>query len=310
MVKMKIFKNFKIPRKYFNSIILIGNFDGVHLGHQKLFRKAREFKKKYKNKIGVITFNPIPKMFFNKNIKNFKLMNMNQKIEQFKKQNVDFLINHKFSKKFSKIKANSFIDNYLNKKIKAKFLFVSNNFKFGNKREGDINLLKFNENKYNYKLITPSPLKKNKKIISSTLIRKLLSNGNLNIANKYLNKNWEIEGVVQKGRKVGSKIGFATCNINIGDYLIARPGVYSVKVKLKKKIKNINGIANLGYRPTFNQKKILLEVNLFNFNKNIYNHKIRVKFIKFVRSEKKFKNIKELTMQIKKDIKVAKKSLK
>ncbi len=306
---MKIFKNFKIPRKYFNSIILIGNFDGVHLGHQKLFKKAKEFKKKYKNKIGVITFNPIPKMFFNKNLKNFKLMNMSQKIEHFKKQNIDFLIDQKFSKNFSHIKADSFIKNYLNKKIKTKFLFVSNNFKFGNKREGDINLLKFYEKNYNYKLIIPYPLKKYKKIISSTLIRKLLSNGKLNIANKLLGKNWEIEGEVRRGRKVGSKIGFATCNIDISNYIIAKPGVYSVKVKLYKRSKKINGIANLGYRPTFNQKKILLEVNLFNFRRNIYNHKIRVEFIKFIRSEKKFKNIKLLTNQIKKDIKIAKKSL-
>tara|TARA_Y100000590_G_scaffold304823_1_gene343742 strand:- start:712 stop:1638 length:927 start_codon:yes stop_codon:yes gene_type:complete len=306
---VKIFKSFDIPSKYFNSIILIGNFDGVHLGHQKLFRKAREFKKKYKSKIGVITFNPIPKMFFNKKLKNFKLMSMTQKIEQFNKHNVDFLIDQKFSKKFSRIKANSFIYNYLNKKTKAKFLFVSNNFKFGNKREGDINLLKFYEKKYNYKLIIPSPLKKNKKIISSTLIRKFLSNGNLNIANKLLSRNWEIEGKIQKGRKVGRKIGYATCNIDIQDYLIAKPGVYSVKVKLGQKTKKIKGIANLGYRPTFNQKKILLEVNLFKFNKDIYNRRIRVEFIKFIRSEKRFKNIKKLTNQIKKDIKVARKSL-
>ncbi len=306
---MKIFKNFDIPRKYLKSIILIGNFDGVHLGHQKLFYKARQYKKKYKNKIGVITFNPMPKMFFNKKLRNFKLMNLSQKTEQFKKQKVDFLINQKFSKKFSKVKAEVFIKNYLNKKIKTKFLFVSNNFKFGNKREGDVKLLKFFEKECNYKLIIPTPLIKNKKIISSTLIRKNLLSGNLYNANKLLNRNWEIEGKIQKGRKVGRKIGFSTCNIDIENYSIAKPGVYSVKVKLGKGMKKIKGIANLGYRPTFNQKKILLEVNLFDFKKDIYNRRIRVEFIKFIRSEKRFKNIKQLTNQIKKDIKVAKKSL-
>ena len=310
MVKMKIFNGFNIPRKYFNSIILVGNFDGVHLGHQKLFKKAREYKKKFKSKIGVITFNPMPKMFFNRNLKHFKLMNTTQKIDQLRKQKVDFLINQKFSKKFSKIKAELFIQNYLNKKIKAKVLFVSNNFRFGNKREGDINLLKSNEIKYNYKLIIPPPLKKNNKIISSTKIRKLLSNGNLELANKYLTRKWEIEGKVQKGRKVGGKIGFATCNIDIGNYIIAKPGVYAVKVRLKSNKKKINGIANLGFRPTFNQNKILLEVNLFNFNRNIYNKKLAVEFIKFIRREKKFKSIKQLTNQIKKDIRIAKRSLK
>ena len=129
-------------------------------------------------------------------------------------------------------------------------------------------------------------------------------------ANKYLSRKWEIEGRVQKGRRVSGKIGFATCNIDIGNYTIAKPGVYSVKVKLNNTKKKINGIANLGFRPTFNQNKILLEVNLFNFNKNIYNKKLAVEFIKFIRREKKFKSIKQLTNQIKKDIRVAKSSLK
>ena len=307
---MKIFSGFNISQNYYNSIILIGNFDGIHLGHQILFKRAREFKKIYKCKIGVVTFNPMPKMFFNKKLKHFKLMSLSQKIDQFKKQKVDFLINQKFTKSFSKIKAETFITKYLNKKIKTKVLFVSNNFRFGNKREGNINLLKSFEKKCNYKLIIPAPLKKDNKIISSTEIRKLLSNGNLSRANKYLTRKWEIEGRVEKGRRVGGKIGFATCNIDIGNYIIAKPGVYSVKVKLDNIKKKISGIANLGFRPTFNQNKILLEVNLFNFNKNIYNKKLAVEFIKFIRREKKFKSIKQLTNQIKKDIRVAKSSLK
>ena len=159
-------------------------------------------------------------------------------------------------------------------------------------------------------MIIPPPLKKDNKIISSTEIRKLLTNGNLSRANKYLTRKWEIEGRVEKGRRVGGKIGFATCNIDIGNYIIAKPGVYSVKVKLDNIKKKISGIANLGFRPTFNQNKILLEVNLFNFNKNIYNKKLAVEFIKFIRREKKFKSIKQLTNQIKKDIRVAKSSLK
>ena len=112
---MKTFSGFNIPHNYCNSIILIGNFDGVHMGHQKLFKRAREFKRIYKCKIGVVTFNPMPKMFFNKKLKNFKLMNLSQKIYQFKKQKVDFIINQKFTKNFSKIKAEKFILKYLNK---------------------------------------------------------------------------------------------------------------------------------------------------------------------------------------------------
>ena len=310
MVKrIKVYKNFNISRKFYNSIILIGNFDGLHVGHQKLFYIAKNFKSKKKLKIGVITFDPIPKMFFNPSFKHYRISNFNQKIEILKKYNIDFVINKTFNKKFSKTKYTSFIKNILFKKIKPKYIFVSSNFKFGNKREGSVKSLKQYEKVYNYKVINPSPLKKNYKIVSSTLIRKYLTQGNIKTANNYLARNWSIEGLVKLGRKLGRQIGFPTCNIDIKDYIIAKPGVYAVKVTIGKNKKKFKGIANLGYRPTFNQKKILLEVNIFNFSKNVYNKKLKVEFISFIRGEKKFKNIDQLKKQIDKDILVSKKEL-
>ena len=308
--KLKVYKDFNISKKLKNSIILIGNFDGLHIGHQKLFNIARNYKFKKKLKIGVITFDPIPKMFFNPNFKNYRISNFTQKMEILKSYRIDFIINKKFDKKFSKIKYISFIKNVLYKKIKPKYIFVSNNFRFGNKREGDVNSLKKLEKTYDYKVINPSQLKKNKKIISSTLVRKCISEGKIKVANKYLNRNWSIDGVVKVGRKFGRRIGFPTCNIDIGNYIISRPGVYAVKVKIGKNKKKLKGIANLGYRPTFNQKKILLEVNIFNFSKNIYNKNLKVEFISFIRGEKKFKNVDQLKKQIDKDILVSKKELR
>ena len=155
-------------------------------------------------------------------------------------------------------------------------------------------------------ILNPSTLKKRGQVVSSTIIRGLLEKGNLQLANKLLDRNWTIEGVVNEGRKMGKKIGFPTCNIDIGNYIISKPGVYAVKVHLQKSRKALKGIANLGYRPTFNQKKILLEVNIFNFNGNLYNKKLSVEFIKFIRGERKFKGIKELKRQIRSDIKIAK----
>ena len=304
--KLTYYKNFNIKKNHQKSIILIGNFDGVHLGHQKLFNSAKNCKKKENLKIGVVTFDPIPKMFFFKKIKNYRISNLNQKLNIFKKFNVDFVINKKFDKKFSKINCTKFISEIIYKKLNAKIIFVSNNFKFGNKREGDVKLLKLLEKKYNYKTINPLPLKKKNKIISSSLIRKLLADGKLNLVNNYLNRNWSIEGIVKKGRKIGKKIGFPTCNIDIENYVIAKPGVYAVRIRNLNNNKNSKGIANLGYRPTFNQKKILLEVNIFNFSGNLYNKKLTVDFIKFIRSEKKFKGIHELRKQIKSDLKNAK----
>jgi len=308
MVKMKFYKNFNILKKHKRSIILIGNFDGVHLGHQKLLRQANIYKKKYKLKIGVVTFDPMPKMYFNKKIKNFKISNIYQKNKILESYGVDFIITKEFNKKFSKIKSDFFIKEFLFKKLKVKYLFVSNNFKFGNNREGDVKKLIQNEVNYNYKIIKPNPLVLNKKIVSSTFIRALLERGNLKLANKLLDRNWTIGGVVQKGRQQGKKIGFPTCNIDIKNYVVAMPGVYAVKVKRKNSNKYLKGIANLGYRPTFNQKKILLEVHIFNFSGNLYNKYLSVEFTKFIRKEKKFKNVNQLRLQIRSDLKVARKS--
>ena len=305
---MKLYNSFSIKKNHKNSIILIGNFDGLHLGHQKLFRLAKKYKKKYSSKIGVLTFEPMPKMFFNSNLKNFRLSNLNQKIESLGKLNVDFVITKKFNRKFSKTKSISFIKETLGRKLSPKFIFVSNNFRFGNQRKGNVNLLIENEKNYNYKVVNPKPLTKDQKIVSSSLIRNLLENGFLEKANKLLDRNWTIEGIVQKGRQVGKKIGFPTCNIDIQDYVLAKPGVYAVKVLRKNNTKYLRGIANLGFRPTFNQKKILLEVHLFNFSGNLYNKLLSVQFLKFIRKEKKFKNVDQLRKQIKSDLNIAKKT--
>ena len=309
MVKsINLYKNFNIKTKHKNSIILIGNFDGLHLGHQKLFLLANNFKKKHLSKVGVLTFEPMPKMYFNDKIKNFRVSSQNQKIDLLKKLNVDFVITKKFDREFSKTKYIDFIEKILKKKLNAKFIFVSNNFRFGNKREGNVKKLINFENKFNYKIIKPKPLKIKKKIVSSSLIRTYLQEGKLNQANKLLNRNWAIKGKVIKGKQLGKKIGFPTANIDIKDYVLACPGVYAVKVKIKKNLNNIKGIANLGYRPTFNGKKILLEVHLFNFSGNLYNKDLTVEFKKFIRKEKKFKNVEQLRKQIKIDLLIAKKA--
>jgi len=303
----KIYKNFRIETKHKNSILLIGNFDGVHLGHQKLFSLAKKYKQKHSLKIGVLTFEPMPKMFFNKKLKNFRISSLEQKIRDLKNLKVDFVINKKFDRKFSKIKSTTFIKEILAKKLKPKFIFVSNNFRFGNKREGDVKQLIRFENFCSYKVVKPLPLLINNKIVSSTLIRNLLQKGKLEKANKNLNRNWSIHGKVQKGRQLGKKIGFPTANIDIKNYLLACPGVYAVKTKKFDGKNFIKGIANLGYRPTFNGKKILLEVHLFNFSENLYNKYLTVEFKKFIRKEKKFKNIDQLKKQIKIDLLKAKK---
>ena len=304
---MKIYNNLIINRKHQNSVVAIGNFDGIHLGHQKVLNRARQKAKKNRLPFGVITFEPMPVMFFNKKIKNHRINSLLQKKTQLKKLKLDFLIIINFNKKFSKLPAEQFIKRIIFKKVKCKFLYVSNNFKFGFKRKGNIQTLRKYSNSYNFKTMITHPLTKAAKVISSTIIRKKISQGKIYEVNKLLNRNWCIQGKVIKGHRRGRTIGFPTCNINISDYAMPKLGVYGVKVNNAKFQRK--GIANIGYRPTFNGQNLLLEVNIFGINKNLYNKVINVNFIKFIRSEKKFKDLEQLKKQIKVDINRVKKNV-
>ena len=307
---MKIFNNKILPRNFKKSVIAIGNFDGVHKGHQKIFKQARKLAKKRKIKFGVLTFTPLPVMFFNKKIINYKLSSETEKFNLFKKYGVDFVINIKFNKMFSKISAEGFIEKIIFKKINPELILVSNNFKFGNKRKGNVNLIERFSKKFNYKLVKISPFKSKNKIVSSTKIRKLIQNGHPDLARKFLSRTWFIEGSVEKGKKLGRKLGYRTCNIFIKNYVLPKKGIYAVKISIGKKKKDYKGISYLGSRPTFGGKRILLETNIFGIKKNLYKKKLRIYFLKFIRSDRKFKNSKELVEQMKNDVIIAKKGLK
>ena len=301
---MKVYNNLNINKKHQRSVVAIGNFDGIHLGHQKVINQAKQKAKKNKLPFGIMTFEPVPVMFFNPKIKNHRINSLDQKKSQLKKIKLDFLIIIKFNKFFSSLSAEQFIEKIIYKKVKCKLLYVSKNFKFGFKRQGNIQTLKRLENLFNYQTIITRPFKKNKKIISSTLIRKKISTGKIVEVNKLLNREWTIKGKVIKGQKRGRKIGFPTCNIKMKDYIIPRLGVYAVGVSGLSF--NKKGISNVGYRPTFNGQSLLLETNIFGINKNLYNKDLSISFKKFIRPEKKFKNLEYLKKQIKIDITQAK----
>ena len=301
---MKIYNNTNLNLKHKKAVVAIGNFDGVHLGHQKVLKEAKITAKKLRLPFGVMTFEPMPVMFFNKKIKNHRVNSLNQKKYYLKKLKLDFLIIVKFNKIFSSLTAEEFIENIIYKKINCKYVYISRNFKFGFKRRGNLKTLKSFENKFGYKSIITKPHKKDKKIISSTMIRKKISSGKINEANKLLGRKWNIEGKVISGEKRGRKIGFPTCNLKLNNYVIPQPGVYAVKVNGNNFSKK--GIANIGFRPTFNGQSLLLETNIFGINKNLYNKVINVHFKKFIRKEKKFQSIEELKKQIKIDIQKAK----
>ena len=307
---MKIFNNTTIPKNYKGSAIAIGNFDGIHKGHQKVFNKTKKFAIRNKIKFGVLTFTPLPIMFFNKKIKNYRLVSENQKLKLFEKHGVDFIINVKFDKKFSKINAKDFIKKIIYKKINPQSLSVSNNFKFGRKRKGNVNLLKKLSYKYDYRLLNIEAFEYNGKIVSSTRIRKCLQSGKIYLANKLLSRTWFIDGLVQKGKRLGRKLGYRTCNICIKNYIFPKAGIYAVNVSIGEKKKIYDGVAYLGSRPTFGGKEIFLEINIFGIKKNLYKKRLRVYFQKFIREDQKFKNPIKLIRQMNKDVIFAKKGLK
>ena len=305
---MKNFNNIQLSKNYKGSALVIGNFDGLHKGHQKVFEQSKKFAKKNKIKFGVMTFNPLPVMFFNKKITNHRLVSNEYKLKLFKKYGADFTINIKFNEKFSKLKPEDFIKKVIYKKINPSLLFVSNNFKFGNKRKGNVSLLKKFSKKYNYRLVKIKPLKYRGQNISSTRIRKLLKKGDIVLANYLLSRIWFVDGRVKQGKKIGRKLGYRTCNIYIKNYILPKVGIYAVKILIGKK--KYNGVSYLGSRPTFGGKDILLETYIFGINKNLYKEKLRIYFLKFLRNDQKFKNSVKLIDQMNKDVIFAKKGLK
>lgn len=303
---MKIYNNINsVDKKFVNSVLAIGNFDGVHLGHQELLKKAYIFSRRLKKKFGIFTFDPLPKDFFNKT--DNRILNVNDKIDIIKKFRADFFIKQNFNRNFSKITHDNFANKILLKKLAVNSIFVGKDFRFGFKRKGNIFFLKKLSKKNNFKIFIINFKKFNKYKISSSKIRSLIQSGKVKLVNKIMGRPWSITGRVIKGKKFGRRIGFPTANIKIVNQIKPMFGVYSVKIIFNKK--TYKGIANFGVRPTFGTSSPVLEVNVFEKNLNFYNKDIKVLFVDFIRKEKKFKDSTMLVSQIKKDIKVAKISL-
>ena len=304
---MKVY-NWKINDKKLNiepSAAAIGNFDGVHLGHKKVLEEAKKLSTEKKLPISVLTFEPHPREFFSSKKNNFLLQTSSQKIETLRKHGIDNLINLKFDKNLSELQPEEFIERILFKNLSLKHVFVGKDFKFGKNRKGDIDTLKNIGAKYNIGVSSISLKTLNTVSISSSKIRELLKSGNIIEANKLLGRPYKISGLVIEGDRRGRSINFPTANIKLEDLIMPAFGVYSVSVKgIENKI--YNGIANIGIRPTVNDRGVLLEVNIFDFDNNIYGKEISVNLLNFIRKEKKFDGIESLKTQIKNDVRISK----
>ncbi len=288
-------------KAYKGCAVVIGNFDGVHLGHQELIKAS----KKNGKKSVVITFSPHPEEVFNKSDQFFKIFSEHQNIERFKLFDVDAIIIVPFEKEIFSLSANDFLKNIIIKTIEPRHIVVGKDFKFGHKREGDIRFLEEAQATYGYKLNALPKLSDEGVIISSSVIREHLMKGEIEKANLLLGKEpFFIEGEIISGQKLGHQIGFPTANI-IDVRVPLKKGVYKTRVLLDGQM--YDSISNFGSKPTVNNdlKVKTLETFILNFSKNIYGKKMTVYFDQFIREEIKFSNIEELKTQISKDVQQA-----
>lgn len=281
------------------SVVTIGNFDGVHKGHQVLIKKTVKFANENNLKSIVFTFENHPINYFkNKKIKN--IITNSEKISKIKKLGIDILIMIPFDSYMTKISPLEFIKEILIDKLDAKKIIVGHDFTFARRKEGNIKILKEMSFKYRFDLEIVNSIDINDIRVSSTHIRQLVDNGDVDKVNKYLGYNFLIKGKIIKGKQLGRTIGFPTANIKINDdLLIPKKGVYVTSVYIDDNI--YYGATNIGYNPTVKGESLSIETNILEFSEDIYGKIIKLEFLERIRDEKKFNSIDELKLQLKKD---------
>ncbi len=301
----------KIEKPFKNAVITIGNFDGVHIGHQALFHEVIEKAESLNGTSIVMTFEPHPVRVLKQNGHLHLITLYEQKVELIENSGVDVLICIPFTKEFAAISAKEFVEDILLKSIGMKAIVVGKDYTFGRNREGDIDLLKTYAKNLGFEVVVADWIQTSKNgpdRISSTRTRELVMAGKVDEAQKLLGRYYQLRGIVTAGRNRGGKLlGFPTANINLHDELCPKNGVYAVTVDCMEGI--FQGVANIGYSPTFDDHVFSVEVHILDFNENIYGQNIRVNFVQRIRDEEKFSNISELSDEIKKDIVKARKIL-
>jgi riboflavin kinase / FMN adenylyltransferase len=293
-------RHFRIEKP---TIVTIGTFDGVHLGHQKILSRLQQLKKKYGLNTVVLTFEPHPRKILFPQQTDLKLITLiDEKLALLENYGVDVTVVYPFDKDFSNIESREYIEEILLKNLKVKYLVIGYDHKFGKNRSGDIKVLQAHSAELGYEVEEINSLDIDNIAISSSKIRHALENGDIQLANNYLGHEFFINAMVIHGKQLGKKIGYPTANLKIesADKLIPKIGVYFVDV-------NVDGISyygmmNIGYNPTTDHDGLIKpEVHIFNFNNDIYGKTIRVNFLKYLRDEKKFASIEDLIVALDKD---------
>lgn len=299
---MKIYNNIEAFEKTNNSVVTTGTFDGVHLGHQVILNRLKKIAKKTNGETVLLTFFPHPRMVLYPENNDLRLLNtIAERTEMIKNAGIDHLIIHPFSKEFSRISSIDFVRDILMNKLGTSTLVIGYDHHFGRNREGSFEHLQEFAPLYGFD-VEEIPAQDIQQInVSSTKIRNSLINGEINAANQFLGYNYSLSGTVVKGEQIGRKIGFPTANIKIDEQykLIPLKGVYAVKVHLDSN--EYNGMLNIGSRPTVNGQDQTIEVNIFDFDKDIYDENIKISFHSRIREEVNFHELSLLKQQLELD---------
>ncbi|MFV0344772.1 MAG: bifunctional riboflavin kinase/FAD synthetase [Bacteroidales bacterium] len=304
---MKIYDSLKEFNKKHKTIVTIGNFDGLHRGHDKLLEFMRKEAKKRNAKSVVITFDPLPRKYLFPKCEYSQVLLRDEKIKLFEKQNIDYLIIVPFDSDIANIEYDQFVKDILINKLNMSALIMGFDHRIGHKGKGAFQRVKRLTQDLDFELLNFDAYHPNGEFINSSEIRKHLSNSDIDKANKLLGYNFFINGEVIKGKQIGKKIGFPTANIKTTKYkLLPKDGVYLVNVNIKGE--NFNAVASIGTNPTIDdEKKIHIEIHILDFDQDIYGQTVEINFMSCLRETKKFKSMEELRLNIKYDVAIAKK---
>lgn len=298
---MKVINGLKGMIKY--GVVTIGVFDGVHIGHKKIIREVVKRAKVLKAKSIVLTFDPHPSKILNSRMYIPRLASLKHRIKLIGQLGVDYLVVIKFTRPVLNMPPEKFVKSILIRRLGLKEIYVGENFYFGKGAGAGVNALKKMARDFGFKIKIFKPIKREGHIVSSSLIRQLIVNGDIVKASRLLGRPVSILGTVVRGNKRGRILGFPTANINPHHEAIPPDGVYAIRIRFKDKL--FRGILNIGVRPTFckNSKACepTIEVHIFNFNKKLYGEDLEVIFVKKMRNEKRFADRDSLVCQIKRD---------
>lgn len=304
---MLVFKDINNLPPFSNSVISIGTFDGVHTGHAEIIHTITSTAKQVNGQSIIITFHPHPRHIISPETPVYYLTTLQEKIEMLKKYDVDVVVVVPFSREFSEIDAGDYAENFLIKKFNPAVIVFGYDHKFGKNRAGDIHLLKKIAAKYAIRIEEIPAHIIDHLTVSSSKIRNFLKEGEVHEANELLGYAYQLSGHVVKGDQIGRTLGFPTANIYVEDFnkLIPADGVYLTEVMLKNSENKLFGLLSIGTRPTFNKTEKRIEVYILDFDETIYGDSITVKFLKFIRKDKKFNSKEELIDAMQEDKKMS-----